>query len=123
MQDEDRPPSLDQLERRIEAARERKRAHGPSGKDAGAEGRRGPSQTSGFGLAWRIISELVAGVAVGVGIGWGLDLWLDTRPWLMVAFLFLGMAAGCYNVYRVAQGYEAAIGHRRKADDEEKDKV
>ena len=116
MDEADRPPSLDQLEKRIEAARERTRAHGRAARDKDA----GRSQASGLGLAWRIISELVAGVAVGAGVGWLLDRWLDTRPWLMVTFLFLGMAAGCYNVFRVAQGYEAAMGYRRKRDDEDK---
>ncbi len=116
MDEADRPPSLDQLEKRIEAARERARAPGRTARDKDA----GRSQASGLGLAWRIISELVAGVAVGAGIGWALDRWLDTRPWLMVTFLFLGMAAGCYNVFRVAQGYEAAMGYRRTRDDEDK---
>ncbi len=118
MDEADRPPSLDQLELRIEAARARK-ATG-AGRNADSEAGPSRSQASGLALAWRIISELVAGVAVGVGIGWLLDYWLDTRPWLMVTFLFLGMAAGCYNVYRVAQGYEAAMGYRRKRDDEDK---
>ena len=118
MDEADRPPSLDQLEKRIEAARGRK-ATG-AGRNADSEAGPSRSQASGLALAWRIISELVAGVAVGVGIGWLLDYWLDTRPWLMVTFLFLGMAAGCYNVFRVAQGYEAAMGYRRKRDDEDK---
>ena len=120
MDEADRPPSLDQLEKRIEAARERTRVQGRSGRDRDAEAGPGRSQASGLGLAWRIISELVAGVAVGAGVGWLLDRWLDTRPWLMVTFLFLGMAAGCYNVFRVAQGYEAAMGYRRTRDEEDK---
>ena len=120
MDEADRPPSLDQLEKRIEAARERNRAHGRGATDKDGEAGPGRSQASGLALAWRIISELVAGVAVGVGIGWLLDRWLDTRPWLMVTFLFLGMAAGCYNVFRVAQGYEAAMGYRRPPNDEDK---
>ena len=118
MDEADRPPSLDQLEKRIEAARGRKRTGAGRNEDSEAGSSR--SQASGLALAWRIISELVAGVAVGAGIGWLLDRWLDTRPWLMVTFLFLGMAAGCYNVFRVAQGYEAAMGHRRPPNDEDK---
>lgn len=118
MDEGDRPPSLDRLEKRIEAARERQ---GPrAGRDKDAESGPGRSQASGLALAWRIISELVAGVAVGAGIGWLLDRWLDTRPWLMVTFLFLGMAVGCYNVFRVAQGYEAAMGYRRPPNDDDK---
>lgn len=53
-----------------------------------------------LGLAFRIGVELVAALAVGVGIGYGLDLWLGTKPWLMVVFFFLGAGAGILNVYR-----------------------
>src|SRR5690606_23196595 len=45
-------------------------------------------------LAWRMVIELVAGLGVGFGIGYGLDALLGTRPWLMVLFIFLGLAAG-----------------------------
>ncbi len=121
MKNDDRPPPLDRLARRIDEARRRSRQRGPAGDDQAAAGRR-RSPASGLALAWRIVSELVAGVAVGAGLGWLLDRWLDTRPWLMVTFLFLGMAAGCYNVYRVARGYDAAIGYRRATPDNEDDK-
>ena len=32
-----------------------------------------------------------------------LDLWLGTKPWLMVAFFFLGSAAGILNVWRTME--------------------
>lgn len=44
--------------------------------------------------AWRMVIELVAGMAVGFAMGYGLDLLLGTTPWLMVVFLLLGFAAG-----------------------------
>ena len=45
-------------------------------------------------LAWRMVIELVAGLGIGFGIGYGLDVLLGTTPWLMVAFVLLGFAAG-----------------------------
>ena len=60
-----------------------------------------------MGQAFRIVSELVVGVAVGAGVGWLLDGWLKTSPWLMVLFLILGFAAGLLNVIRTARQMQA----------------
>ena len=60
-------------------------------------------QSNAIGFAFRITTELVAAVAVGVGIGWGLDKWLDSKPWFLIVFFFLGVAAGVLNVYRITQ--------------------
>jgi ATP synthase protein I len=67
---------------------------------------------TGFGLAMRIGTELVAAIAVGVGLGYVLDMWLGTKPWLMVVFFFLGSAAGMLNVYRAT----AYMGRRDGGD-------
>lgn len=49
-----------------------------------------------------VLSHLV-GAPLGAGIvGWMLDRWLGTRPWLMLVMLFLGFAAGVFNVMRIA---------------------
>lgn len=60
------------------------------------------SESSGFGQAFRIGAELISALLVGVGLGWFLDSWLDTKPILMITFIFLGGAAGILNVYRTA---------------------
>jgi len=60
-----------------------------------------------MGQAFRIVSELVVGVAVGGGLGWLLDGWLKTGPWLMVLFVILGFAAGLMNVIRTARQMQA----------------
>ncbi len=52
---------------------------------------------------FRVGSELLSGVLVGTAIGYFLDTLFDTKPWLMVVFLFLGGAAGILNVYRFVQ--------------------
>ena len=49
-----------------------------------------------------VLSHLV-GAPLGSGIvGWMLDRWLGTKPWLMLVMLFLGFAAGVFNVMRIA---------------------
>lgn len=53
-------------------------------------------------LGFRVMTEFVAGVAVGALIGWQLDAWLKTSPILLIVFLTLGTAAGFWNVYRIA---------------------
>lgn len=66
----------------------------------------------GLGLAFRTGIELVSALAVGVGIGFLLDKWLDTTPWFLLLFFFLGAAAGFLNVYRTASGIGLAPGYK-----------
>jgi len=35
---------------------------------------------------------------------------LGTTPWLLVLFVFLGAGAGGLNAYRVAKGFDSAVG-------------
>ncbi|MGL5445700.1 MAG: AtpZ/AtpI family protein [Rhabdaerophilum sp.] len=67
---------------------------------------RAPKASSGdnasaLAAGMRAASELVAGVLVGGGIGFVLDRTLGTKPWLLIIFLMLGMAAGLRNMYRL----------------------
>ena len=103
MADPEMPPSLDDLEARLRAARAREEED--SGRGPESRGR-----PTGKGLGLRIGVELVTGVLVGVGIGWALDAWLKTAPWLMVVFLLLGGAAGLMNVLRVMRGMDETVG-------------
>ena len=95
------PPPLSDLEKRLKEARTRR----PRGTNKPA--------STGIGLAFRIGTELVAGLVVGVAIGWLLDDWLGTKPWLLVLFFFLGAGAGILNVYRTVSGYGLAVGYRK----------
>ncbi len=57
--------------------------------------------------SWRagqlVLSHLV-GAPLGAGIvGWLLDRWLGTRPWLMLALLFVGFAVGVWDVLRISK--------------------
>ena len=106
----------------------RQRLDALEGKLATAQGRRPAREEQegrgkAMGQALRLATELVAGVAVGGFIGWALDRLFGTAPFLMVAFLFLGGAAGIMNVVRTAKAMqgEPMPGHhlRNKTDDDE----
>jgi len=75
--------------------------------------KKGSEKGNALGLAFRVGVELISAVAVGTAIGWGLDYWLGTRPWFMLAFIFLGGAAGVINVYRMARGFGYAAGYQK----------
>ena len=60
-------------------------------------------QTSNFGQAFKLSTELVAAVLVGTIIGVILDNWFDTKPWLIIIFFFVGVVAGILNVIRSAK--------------------
>jgi ATP synthase protein I len=106
MKDPDRNGPLDQLDARIAEARRRQDGKAAKPKVTG--------DLSGnfMGAAFRIGVELVAALVVSVGFGWLIDRWLGTRPWVMVAFFFLGAAAGMMNVYRVANGMGLSAGYK-----------
>ena len=109
------PEALRDLEARLAKARESEslgvRPGGP-GYGAGGE----PPQ-SALGIALRVSVELVAAIAVGVAIGWLIDTWLDTDPWGLIVFVFLGGIAGMLNVYKLAQGFAKGPGFRGKDKD------
>ena len=53
-------------------------------------------------LGFRVLAEFVAATVVGALIGWQLDAWIGTSPFLLILFLGFGVAAGFWNVYRLA---------------------
>ena len=78
----------------------------------------GKSSPSALGTAFRVATELVVAVVFGVFVGWGLDKWLGTSPWLLLVFIFLGMAAGILNVYRIANPRQNEPANSTKKDDD-----
>jgi ATP synthase protein I len=83
---------LKRLEDRIAAAR--------SGRAETPRASRG--EFSQGSLAWRMVTELVVGMALGVAIGLGLDALAGTRPVFLVVFALLGFAAGVRTMLRTA---------------------
>ena len=68
---------------------------------------------TGYGQAFKLSSEFIAGIAVGIGVGWLLDSWAGTSPWGLIVFLLLGFGAGILNVLRSA-GMVAEFGQGGK---------
>ena len=61
------------------------------------------SQSSKLGIAFKMSTEMVAAVLVGTIIGFILDNWFGTKPWLILIFFFIGVAAGILNVVKSAK--------------------
>jgi ATP synthase protein I len=80
--------------------------------DKSLEERRGASgpdsqEGSAAGLAIRAVSELLVGLLVMMGLGWGADKYLGTAPWIMLALMPVGLAAGVVNVMRLSRSKQA----------------
>ena len=78
---------------------------------------RAPDPHSQAQLAWRMVIELVAGIGIGFGMGYGLDALFGTSPFLMIIFIFLGLAAGIQTMMRSAKEVQS----RREAEEAEQD--
>ena len=108
MSDDHPKVDLEDLESRLKRARE----EGKSGHTS--SGLAGPGENAGFGMAMRIGTEMVSALIVGVVVGLLLDNWLDTGPWFLLVFFFLGAGAGILNVYRAANRLGLAPGYRQE---------
>ena len=56
-----------------------------------------------MGIAMRLSSEMVAAVFGASLIGYYLDKWLETKPFLLIFFFFLGAVTGILNVVRTSK--------------------
>ena len=61
---------------------------------------KGNSFQQGLGMAMRVGVEMTVATLIGAVMGYALDKYLGTRPWLLMAGVLLGGAAGCLSVYR-----------------------
>lgn len=111
MNEREKNDPLRELGERLDKARAAR--PGPLGRDVQND----TSTGSALAFGWRIGIELLGAIAVAVFIGWAIDHWLGTRPWGMVVFFFLGIAAGMLNVYRAVTGLGRAVGFKRDASD------
>ena len=92
MTEDDQKQRLAQLEAKLAAA---KRAQEPA-----------PPCETHFTLAnqaWKMVTELVAGLVIGLCIGYGLDFVLGTTPIFLVLFILMGFAAGVNVMLRSAR--------------------
>ena len=105
MSDPSNPDPLKSLDERIKAA---KMAKTPEPKV--------DDHYTGAQLAWRMVIELVAGIAIGFGIGYGLDALFGTMPVFLVIFILLGFAAGVKTMLRTAK--EVQTDEMAKAEED-----
>jgi F0F1-type ATP synthase assembly protein I len=73
-----------------------------------------PQVSSGMGFM------LVALVVLFMGAGYGMDRWLHTRPWLMVAGVFVGFGAGLAYMVLIASADSSDRRGRKKRRDDHK---
>ena len=84
----------DDLKTRLKIAKNKFKKKNPLDED---------NEKSSFGKAFQLSTELVSAVLVATIIGFILDNWFDTKPWLIIIFFFIGVAAGIMNVIRSAK--------------------
>ena len=87
----------DQFKTRLEIAKKKLLKRSKSTKQ---------SPSSKLGIAFKMSTEMVATVIVGTIIGFILDNWFGTKPWLILIFFFVGVAAGILNVFRSAKNIQ-----------------
>jgi ATP synthase protein I len=92
--DNQKLPSLEELNRSIKDAK--KRLAGPARSST-------TISAIGINMAWKICIELLAGIALGCFIGYYLDIWLHTKPFLFIFCFFLGAAGSGLNIFRMVQ--------------------
>jgi len=103
----DKDASLESLKERVRQARQ---ANAPRETS-------GINESHAYGMAMRLVAEMMAGLIVGLMVGWFLDKALGTKPWMLIIFIFLGLGAGIFNVVRAAkQIVEADAKKREDAD-------
>jgi ATP synthase protein I len=56
----------------------------------------------GYSQGNRVLSTLIAGPAVGALFGGTLDHFIGTTPWLLLALMFLGIAAAFRTIIRIS---------------------
>ncbi|MEM8590909.1 MAG: AtpZ/AtpI family protein [Pseudomonadota bacterium] len=105
------PERMDALRERLEAAKARANPDRPSKETHHAMA----------DVAWRMVLELVTGIAFGFGIGLGLDTLFGTMPIFLVLFLMFGLAGGVSMMMRTARDLQEKQAAEEAADEETRD--
>ena len=95
-----RPPTdaPESFEARLAAAKARNAPVDPMRMAGGA-----------MGQGFRFALEIVITTVVGSAIGWQLDRWLGSKPWLLLLFMLLGLAAGFINLFRAVAAEQKLV--------------
>jgi ATP synthase protein I len=101
------PKKKDDFDHRLAAARHR--------QEAKFRPKQSVASMSGAAVGFRIVVEILAAIAVGVGIGIVLDLWLGTKPWMLILFCMLGFGGAILNVMRTARDMDRRTREAKQA--------
>ena len=104
--------ALKVLEARLKQAQS---ARGGDNSVAGTRDKPMPTANA-LSMAWRVSIEMVVAPLVCGFMGWWADRWLETKPWIFLTFLLLGILAGGLNAYRTL----AALNREQMADGKNK---
>lgn len=74
----------------------------PTGNEKKSPG--GSDLSDAISIAFSAGIVLLLSIGLGGACGYGLDILLDTAPWLLVVGCLLGGAGGMYTIYRRAIG-------------------
>lgn len=112
MSERKRPIDLSRLQKRIDDARERGEAAERPDVSKRAMGK-------GYGMAIRLVAEMIAALVVSVALGLWLDSLMGVAPLFLMILLVMGMAAGVMNVYRAVSGFSHGqlLGKQNKDDE------
>jgi ATP synthase protein I len=67
-------------------------------------------------VAWRMVTEIVAGIMLGAGIGYGLDWLFGTLPMMLILFILFGFVAGIKVMMRTAGELNRSSGTPPESD-------
>ncbi|MEM1232941.1 MAG: AtpZ/AtpI family protein [Pseudomonadota bacterium] len=105
------PERLKALNDRLEAAKKRAAPREPK-----------PDKSQDMSdNAWRMVLELVVGIAFGCGIGLGLDTLFGTMPIFLVTFTLFGFGGGVSMMLRTAKEVQKAHAGSDESGEETKD--
>lgn len=68
-------------------------------------------------VAWRMVTEIVAGIMLGAAIGYGLDYVFGTLPLMLILFILLGFVAGIKVMMRTAAELGSTPGQKPGTDE------
>ena len=108
LDDGERAKRLRELDAKLSQMRERRAPPKPA---------KGGSKWAGHELAWRMVIDLAAGIAVGGAMGYGLDVLFGTLPLFLIVLVLLGFASGVRVMLQSAAEHQARLKARDAAGD------
>lgn len=88
------PNSNDDLENRLKKLSDKLEIQNPDNNE------NQPTDKSGVSFAFRISTEIIAGIVIGGFLGYYTDEFFQTKPLFLIIFLLLGVAGSFLNIYR-----------------------